>query len=64
MRGWYRTGTGCDYNGTNYFMKDGTPTGDPSKDACGGRQRDCEDRFGKGNPLPFGGMPAANLQGK
>jgi lambda family phage minor tail protein L len=64
MRGLYRSGTGCDYNGTNYFTKDGTPTNDPSKDQCGGRRRDCEDRFGKGNPLSFGGFPGANLQGK
>jgi len=64
MRGWYRTGTGCDYNGTRYFLKDGTPTDDPSKDVCGGRMRDCEDRHGKENPLPYGGFPAANLQGK
>ncbi|TCQ91589.1 lambda family phage minor tail protein L [Rahnella sp. JUb53] len=64
MRGLYRSGTGCDYNDTNYFAKDGTPTNDPSKDQCGGRRRDCEDRFGKGNPLSFGGFPGANLQGK
>lgn len=64
MRGWYRTGTGCDYNGTNYFAKDGTPTNDPSKDICGGRMADCKQRFGADQPLPFGGMPAANLQGK
>lgn len=64
MRGLYRSGTGCDYSGTNYFTKDGTPTNDPSKDQCGGRRRDCEDRFGKGNPLSFGGFPGANLQGK
>lgn len=64
MRGWYRTGTGCDYNGNRYFKKDGTPTDDPAQDVCGGRRRDCEDRHGKGNPLPYGGFPAANLQGK
>lgn len=64
MRGWYRTGTGCDYNGNSYFKKDGTPTDDPAQDVCGGRRQDCEDRHGKGNPLPYGGFPAANLQGK
>lgn len=64
MRGWYRTGTGCDYNGTNYFMKDGTPTADPSLDVCGGRLSDCRLRFGTENPMPFGGFPAANLQSK
>lgn len=64
MRGWYRTGTGCDYNGTNYFLKDGTPTADPSLDVCGGRLSDCQLRFGSENPMPFGGFPAANLQSK
>ncbi|HFL9401202.1 TPA: phage minor tail protein L, partial [Escherichia coli] len=64
MRGWYRSGTGCDYNGTKYFTKDGTPTDDPSKDVCGGRRQDCQDRHGPDAPLPFGGFPAANLQGK
>lgn len=64
MRGWYRTGTGCDYAGNRYFAKDGTPTDDPSKDVCGGRLADCKARFGEGQPLPFGGFPAANLQGK
>ncbi|ADU71561.1 phage minor tail protein L [Pantoea sp. At-9b] len=64
MRGLYRSGTGCDYNGTNYFLKDGTPTADPSLDVCGGRLSDCQLRFGSENPMPFGGFPAANLQGK
>lgn len=64
MRGWYRSGTGCDYNGTKYFTKDGMPTDDPSKDVCGGRRQDCLDRHGPDTPLPFGGFPAANLQGK
>lgn len=64
MRGWYRTGTGCDYAGNRYFAKDGTPTNDPSKDVCGGRLADCKARFGEDQPLPFGGFPAANLQGK
>lgn len=64
IRGWYRTGTGCDYSGTRYFLKDGTPTDNPALDVCGGLLPDCENRYGKGNPLSFGGMPAANLQGK
>ncbi|WAT01524.1 phage minor tail protein L [Rouxiella chamberiensis] len=64
MRGWYRTGTGCDYNGNAYFMKDGTPTDNPALDVCGGRLTDCKKRFGDTSPLPFGGFPAANLQGK
>lgn len=63
MRGWYRTGTGCDYAGNRYFTKDGIATNDPAKDQCGGLLRDCKARHG-GSPLPFGGFPAANLQGK
>lgn len=62
LRGLYRSGTGCDYAGTNYFLKDGTPTDNPGLDICGGRLSDCKLRFGENNPLPFGGFPAANLQ--
>lgn len=64
MRGWYRSGTGCDYAGNNYFTKDGVATDDPSKDVCGGRLDDCKLRFGESSPLSFGGFPGANLQGK
>lgn len=64
MRGWYRSGTGCDYAGSNYFTKDGVATDDPSKDVCGGRLDDCKLRFGGSSPLSFGGFPGANLQGK
>ncbi|MBS0855995.1 MULTISPECIES: phage minor tail protein L [unclassified Tatumella] len=64
MRGWYRSGTGCDYAGEKYFTKDGVSTDDPSKDVCGGYLSDCKLRFGTDSPLPFGGFPGANLQGK
>lgn len=64
MRGWYRTGTGCDYAGNKYFLKDGTPTDNPGLDVCGGKLSDCRLRFGAENALSFGGFPAANLQGK
>ena len=64
LRGLYRSGTGCDYAGSRYFLKDGTPTTTPALDVCGGMVPDCEARHGTGNPLPFGGFPAANLQGK
>ena len=63
MRGWYRSGIGCDYAGNNYFTKDGFATDDPAKDECGGLLKDCKARHGS-DPLPFGGFPAANLQGK
>ncbi len=74
MRGKYRGGSasdiaknrsyGCPYAGDRYFKKDGTPTDDPALDVCGGRLADCKLRFGDDQPLPFGGFPAANLQGK
>ena len=64
MRGWYRSGNGCDYAGNSYFTKDGSATDDPSKDVCGGRLKDCKLRFGENNPLPYGGFPGANLQGR
>lgn len=64
MRGGYRSGTGCDYSGAQYFQKDGSPTDDPAKDVCGGRLADCKLRHGPDQPLPYGGAPGANLQGK
>jgi len=48
MRGWYRTGTGCDYVGNKYFTKDGMPTDDPAKDECGGLLKDCKARHDDG----------------
>lgn len=63
MRGWYRSGTGCDYAGNKFFTKDGIAVDDPAKDECGGLLKDCKARHGN-KPLPFGGFPAANLQGK
>lgn len=59
--GKYRSGKGCAYNGSRYFDIDGNPVSDPSKDECGGTVRDCELRFGKGNPLDFGGCSSASL---
>ena len=61
MRGWYRTGKGCDYAGTRYFDEKGNPVSDPSKDRCGGLLKDCQDRYGDNNPVPFGGFPGAAL---
>lgn len=61
MRGWYRTGRGCDYAGARYFDKKGNPVGDPSKDECSGLRTDCQKRFGDGEPIPFGGFPGSAL---
>lgn len=60
-RGWYRTGKGCDYAGTNYFDERGNPVDDPSQDKCGGLVGDCKKRFGENNELPFGGFPGSSL---
>lgn len=60
QRGGYR-GPYCGYNGPPVAMADGTPTTDPTKDACGGRLSDCELRFGVNNQLPYGGFPASGL---
>jgi len=67
LRGQYRSGDGCTYNGTAYFDVKGNPVNDPSKDVCSGLLGHCRSRFGAGmeNPnaadLDFGGFPAADL---
>lgn len=61
MRGWYRTGNGCDYAGTRYFDDKGNPVSDPSLDKCSGLMSDCKKRFGDSSPLPFGGFPGSAL---
>lgn len=58
--GEYR-GADCNYTGIRMFDLDGNPVDDPALDRCGGRVSDCEKRFGKGNPLSFGGAPGASL---
>lgn len=60
-RGWYRTGKGCDYAGTNYFDERGNPVDDPSRDKCGGLVSDCKKRFGENEELSFGGFPGSSL---
>ncbi|AWK13532.1 phage minor tail protein L [Candidatus Fukatsuia symbiotica] len=61
MRGDYRSGSGCDYAGSQYFDEQGNPTDDLTKDRCTGRLVECKKRFGKHNPLPFGGFPGSAL---
>jgi len=46
----------CPYTGSACFDRAGRAT-TPDKDSCGRRISDCEKRFGRGNPLPFGGFP-------
>lgn len=70
MRGQYRTGDGCSYNGNAYFDVKGNPVTDPALDVCSGMLGHCRKRFGAGltNPssaeLDFGGFPATVLISK
>ncbi len=67
MRGQYRSGDGCTYNGTAYFDAKGNPVSDPALDGCGGCLSDCRKRFGAGLAEPntaildFGGYPSTVL---
>ena len=67
LRGQYRSGDGCTYNGTDYFDAKGNPVADPALDVCGGCLSDCRKRFGAGLAEPnaaildFGGFPATVL---
>lgn len=47
----------CPFTGTNYFLRDGTPTTDARLDACGKALNNCSDRFGEHAELPFRGFP-------
>ena len=64
IRGWYRSGRGCDYSGGACFDKDDEPIDDPALDVCGGRVSSCKKRFGDAQPLAFGGFPGSNLLGR
>lgn len=55
-------GEECGYTGAAMFTDRGIPTVDPEQDRCGGRTRDCECRFGKGNTLRHGGFPSSNFR--
>lgn len=46
LRGQYRSGDGCTYNGTAYFDAKGNQVSDPALDVCGGCFSDCRKRFG------------------
>lgn len=59
-RGGYR-GPFCGYTGPAVAKIDDTPTSDPAQDVCGGRLTSCWLRFGRNNPIPYGGYPAARL---
>lgn len=61
IRGQYRSGEGCDYNGKRYFDKNNQSTADPSADECNGTLTACQLRFGAVHPLHFGGFPGTSL---
>lgn len=67
LRGQYRTGDGCTYNGSAYFDVKGNPVADPALDVCSGMLGHCRKRFGAGlvDPnsaqLDFGAFPASVL---
>ena len=64
-RSWYRSGKGCDYNGSKYFDKDNKPVSDPSLDVCAGTVTACKLRNGdRVDGLPFGGCAVASLARK
>lgn len=64
VRGQYR-GESCRYMGAAMFTEDGTPTDNPALDKCGGRYiKDCQPRFGEGNPTNFGGFVSAQLRSR
>lgn len=60
LNGQYR-GPDCGYTGTKYFTEKGVATTNPAEDVCGGLCLDCELRFGKEQPLPFGGFIASAI---
>lgn len=47
----------CPYTGNAYFDINDQLVGDPSKDVPSRRLSCCRARFGRSNPLPFGGFP-------
>lgn len=58
---WKYRSAECGYAGGAVADKTDAATSDITKDACGKRLNSCEIRFGVGQPLPFGGMPAVGL---
>lgn len=59
-KGGYR-GPYCGYTGSVYTNAMGQVIGDATKDVCNGQLSTCKKKFGEGNPLNYGGFPAASL---
>jgi len=49
----------CPYAGNQYYDRNDLPVTSPKDDEPSRRLSCCRARFGKGNPLPFGGFPGA-----
>lgn len=57
---WIYRGAECSYTGGAVADEFDNPTTDISCDKCGKRLTSCKLRFGKNNPLPFGGFPSVS----
>lgn len=55
---WLYRSAECGYTGGPIADEFDNPTGDPDCDKCGRRLTSCKLRFGRNNPLPFGGFPS------
>lgn len=58
---WRYRGVECGYTGGPVADEFDIITTDASKDKCSKRLSGCYLRFGRDNPIPFGGFPAAGL---
>lgn len=58
---WVYRSEECGYSGGACADGNDNAVTDLTKDACGKRLVSCELRHGAGNPLPYGGFPAAGL---
>lgn len=56
---WTYRGTECGYAGSGRWTRDNQPTSNAGHDECGHRLSCCRLRFGRDEPLPFGGFPGA-----
>lgn len=57
---WIYRSSECGYTGGPVADEFDSPTTDPACDKCGKRLTSCKLRWGKNNPLPFGGFPSVS----
>ena len=60
INGEYR-GEDCGYIGSEMYDINDNPTDNPELDICSGRLQGCNARFGKNEPLNFGGFPSSSI---